>query len=63
MCALVEVALGFQALLSVFRFGLRSGMLAYVYWNQLRMRFWTPESRAYQVWVSPLAGKRGARAQ
>ena len=44
--------MGFQAVLSVFQYGLRTAMLAYVYWNQLRLRFWAPESRANHVWVS-----------
>ena len=52
-CALAEVLMGFQAVLSVFQYGLRTAMLAYVYWNQLRLRFWAPESRANHVWVSP----------
>lgn len=31
-CAVADVAMGFQAILSIVRYGLRSGMLAYVYW-------------------------------
>ncbi|GAB4818015.1 hypothetical protein N2152v2_005061 [Parachlorella kessleri] len=50
-CALAEVLMGFQAVLSVFQYGLRTAMLAYVYWNQLRLRFWAPESRANHVWA------------
>eukprot|EP00887_Chlorella_sp_A99_P005309 scaffold1.g5309.t1 len=50
--AATEIALGFQAALTVFSLGFRGGMLAMLYWQQLRFRFWLPESRPYhlQVW-------------
>ncbi|PSC75824.1 molecular chaperone [Micractinium conductrix] len=51
--ATTEIMLGFQVVLAVFSQGLRAVLLAYVYWNTLRLRFWAPESRPYhmQAWA------------
>ena len=38
-------------MLAVFSQGLRAVLLAYVYWNTLRLRFWAPESRPYHMQV------------
>ncbi|KAL4437116.1 hypothetical protein ABPG75_004255 [Micractinium tetrahymenae] len=56
----MEIAMGFQFILVVFSQGIRGGMLAYVYWQNLRMRYWAPQSRPYhvQVWAA-----LGAKAQ
>ena len=44
-----EVALGLQAALGPLRYGLAAALPAFVYWSQLRMRYWSPESRAYHL--------------
>ena len=47
--AVMEIgALGSIAL-SAFRFGPRTLLTAYIYANQLRFRYWSPESRPYQI--------------
>lgn len=47
--ALMEVGAGFQIGLSALRYGPRALMTTWVYVNQLRLRYWSPESRAYHV--------------
>lgn len=47
--ALMEVGAGFQLGLSALRVGPRALMTTWVYVNQLRLRYWSPESRAYHV--------------
>ena len=47
--ALMEVGAGFQLGLSALRVGPRALMTTWVYVNQLRLRYWSPESRTYHV--------------
>lgn len=44
--------------------GIRGGMLAYVYWQNLRMLYWAPQSRPYHLQVGhmPACGARDSRA-
>lgn len=50
-----------QFIFVVFSLGIRGGMLAYVYWQNLRMRYWAPQSRPYHTQVR-LLGCTGCRA-
>ncbi|KAL4424798.1 hypothetical protein ABPG77_000838 [Micractinium sp. CCAP 211/92] len=45
----LEITMGFQFIFVVFSMGIRGGMLAYVYWQNLRVRYWAPQSRPYHV--------------
>jgi hypothetical protein len=61
----MEITMGIQLALGVMKSGIRGAMLAYVLWNQLRLRYWAPESRPYhlQAWraiearVAPLLAR------
>jgi hypothetical protein len=50
----MEITMGIQLALGVMKSGIRGAMLAYVLWNQLRLRYWAPESRPYhlQAWAA-----------
>lgn len=52
---------GLQFIFVVFSMGIRGGMLAYVYWQNLRMRYWAPQSRPYHVQVRRLVHKLQGR--
>jgi hypothetical protein len=52
--ATAEIAMGFQMALAVLQRGLRGAMLAYLYWNQLRMRLAAPDARPYHQQVRRL---------
>jgi hypothetical protein len=58
--ALCEVGAGFQVALSAVRVGPRALLTAYMYFNQLRTRFWNPECRAHHVRGWALLGDKVA---
>lgn len=47
--AVMEIGVVGQIALSALRMGPRSLLTAYIYANQLRFRYWSPESRPYQL--------------
>lgn len=51
LCALLEISIGFQAIVSALLggSGIRGMMQCYVLWGQLRSRYWSHESRVQHV--------------
>ena len=59
-CATNEILLGFGLIVGILQSGLRGAMLAYVYFNSLRLRYWGPDSRAAHVAAWAALGARAA---